>query len=82
MELAHRMSTAVKMWYSRGVEGLRLPDIHLSLFLPMNKVSQVVNCFIQWVQKTPYNNQNIPGIFLIEEYQYVVDEYGIIRFED
>jgi hypothetical protein len=48
----------------------------------MNKVSQVVNCFIQWVQKTPYNNQNIPGILLIEEYQYVVDEYGIIRFED
>jgi hypothetical protein len=48
----------------------------------MNKVSQVVNCFIQWVQKNPYNNQNIPGILLIEEYQYVVDEYGIIRFEN
>ena len=45
----------------------------------MNKISQVVNDFIQ---RIIYNNQNVPGIILIEEYQYVVDECGIIRFVD
>ena len=44
-----------------------------SLFLLMNKISQIVNTFIQRIIHT---NQNV----LIEEYQYVVDAYGIIRF--
>lgn len=47
--------------------------------LLMNKISQVVNDFIQ---RIIYTNQNVPGIILIEEYQYVVDECGIIRFVD
>ena len=50
-----------------------------SLFLLMNKISQIVNTFIQ---RIVYPNQKVPGIVLIEEYQYVVDDYGIIRFED
>ena len=41
----------------------------------MNKISQVVKDFIQQIIHT---NQNVP----IEEYQYVVDECGIIRFVD
>jgi hypothetical protein len=45
----------------------------------MNKISQIVNTFIQ---RIVYTNQKVPGIVLIEEYQYVVDDYGIIRFED
>jgi hypothetical protein len=44
----------------------------------MNKISQIVNTFIQ---RIVYPNQKVPGIVLIEEYQYVVDDYGIIRFE-
>ena len=45
----------------------------------MNKISQVVNDFIQ---RIIYNNQNLPGILFTEECQYAVDEYGIIRFMD
>jgi hypothetical protein len=45
----------------------------------MDKISQVVNDFIQ---RIIYTNQNVPGVLLTEEYQYAVDEYGIIRFED
>jgi hypothetical protein len=45
----------------------------------MNKISQIVNTFIQ---RIVYPNQKVSGIVLIEEYQYAVDEYGIIRFED
>ena len=45
----------------------------------MNKISQVVSDFIQ---RIVYTNQKVSGIVLIEEYQYAVDEYGIIRFED
>ena len=48
----------------------------------MNKISQIVNCFSQWIQNDTYNNQNTPDILFIEDYQYVVDEYGIIRFVD
>ena len=47
--------------------------------LLMNKISQVVNDFIQ---RIIYKNQNVAGIILTEEYQYVVDECGIIRFVD
>lgn len=45
----------------------------------MNKISQIVKNFIQQII---YTNQNVAGIVLTEEYQYVVDEYGIIRFVD
>jgi len=45
----------------------------------MNKISQIVNTFIQRIIHT---NQKVSGIVLIEEYQYAVDEYGIIRFVD
>ena len=62
------------MWYSKGVEGEAL----ITLLL-MNKISQVVNDFIQ---RIIYKNQNLPGILFTEEYQYVVDECGIIRFMD
>ena len=62
------------MWYSKGVEGEAL----ITLLL-MNKISQVVNDFIQ---RIIYNNQNVAGILFTEEYQYAVDEYGIIRFVD
>ena len=62
------------MWYSKGVEGEAL----ITLLL-MNKISQIVNDFIQ---RIIYTNQNVPGIILTEEYQYAVDEYGIIRFMD
>jgi hypothetical protein len=41
----------------------------------MNKISQIVNTFIQRIIHT---NQNV----LTEGCQYAVDEYGIIRFED
>lgn len=50
--------------------------------LLMNKISQVANCFIQWVRTINYTNQNVPGIVFIEDYQYVIDECGIIRFVD
>ena len=46
-----------------------------SLFLLMNKISQIVSDFIQRIIHTK------PNVF-IEEYQYVVDDYGIIRFID
>ena len=62
------------MWYSKGVEGEAL----ITLLL-MNKISQIVNDFIQ---RIIYNNQNVAGILFTEEYQYVVDECGIIRFMD
>jgi hypothetical protein len=45
----------------------------------MNKISQVVNDFIQ---RIIYTNQKVPVILFTEEYQYAVDDYGIIRFED
>ena len=48
----------------------------------MNKISQIANCFIQWGRTINYTNQNVPGIILIEDYQYVIDECGIIRFVD
>ena len=50
--------------------------------LLMNKISQIANCFIQWGRTINYTNQNVPGIILIEDYQYVIDECGIIRFVD
>ena len=43
--------------------------------LLMNKLSQIVKNFIQQIIHTK------PNVF-IEEYQYVVDDYGIIRFID
>jgi Na+/serine symporter len=56
----------------------------------MNKVSLSLSLALLFVsfisgrvQKSTYNNQNSSkDILFIEEYQYVVDEYGIIRFMD
>jgi len=50
----------------------------------MNKISHVENDIIQRIVYTRivYTNQKVPGVLLIEKYQYVVDDYGIIRFED